>query len=754
MKWFTITSLLILTILGSTGFAVEEHVLMLELPEAYDLRADGYVTSVKDQRGGTCWTHGTMASIESNLLITGIWSILDLTGQPNLAEYHLDWWNGFNRHHNGDLFPSSGNGLTVHQGGDYLVTTAYITRGDGVVYYLGANDNTELDDTWFELPPNRRDTDYLLFYPRDVEWYNAGEDLSNMDTIKQALMTHGAIATCFCVQEAFFSPNNGWTHYQPPNSSLPPNHSVAIIGWDDNKDTQAPEKGAWLVKNSWGSRGMPYDYLWISYYDKHCGKDPEMGAVSFQHVEPLAYDHFYYHDYHGWRDTKTDCAVAFNAFIAGGTERIKAVSFVTAADDVNYTIKIFDRFEEDQLENELSVKTGHIAHTGFHTIDLETSVPITEGDDFYVYLELSNGGHAYDCTSYVKVLLTDSQTENRSEPTPVKNLYSQTAQRSFLDTYASTKMALENSNGTRVNSTAQPNQSYYLNDDVWIDLYDFDNSANFCIKALTTDVTPDINRDGIVDQEDVDILESALGSEIGTSSWNPDCDLNLDNAVNQADYDTLMQQWLQELPPIEWPIAYWKLDEATGQYARDSAENNYVHAYLMGDPNWLPEGGAVDGAIELDGIDDYISTPYFFDPAQTYGMSVFAWIKGGAPGQVIVSQEDGVNWLTADPTDGALRTDLRTPERSTPRDTIPPGPPLISSTVVTDGEWHQIGFVLDGIRRLYVDGAEVAGDTTALFRLEGSEGGLYLGAGSALAPETFFSGLIDDVRIYNKAVKP
>ena len=31
MKLFTITCLLILTILGSTGFAVEEHVLMLDV---------------------------------------------------------------------------------------------------------------------------------------------------------------------------------------------------------------------------------------------------------------------------------------------------------------------------------------------------------------------------------------------------------------------------------------------------------------------------------------------------------------------------------------------------------------------------------------------------------------------------------------------------------------------------------------------------------------------------------------------------
>ncbi len=82
-----------------------------------------------------------------------------------------------------------------------------------------------------------------------------------------------------------------------------------------------------------------------------------------------------------------------------------------------------------------------------------------------------------------------------------------------------------------------------------------------------------------------------------------------------------------------------------------------------------------------------------------------------------------------------------------------PPPPLLSEFVITDGEWHHIGLVWDGSNRtLCVDGVVVANDIQP--GLEGSQMGLYIGTGKAMESGTYFSGLIDDVRIYNRAVKP
>lgn len=202
-----------------------------------------------------------------------------------------------------------------------------------------------------------------------------------------------------------------------------------------------------------------------------------------------------------------------------------------------------------------------------------------------------------------------------------------------------------------------------------------------------------------------------------------------------------MRYWGQDVNDLRLAAA-WRLDETSGMMAADSAGTN--DGTLIGNPSWEPTGGKVKGALRLDGVDDCVSTGYVLDPARG-SFSVFAWVKGGAPGQVILSQAGGADWLMAGTPEGPLTTGLSVGGRT--------GKPLASTAVITDGAWHRVGFVWDGKNRiLYVDDVEVAQDSQT--GLAASVGGLQIGAGSALAPGTFWSGLIDDVRIYDRAVKP
>jgi len=152
---------------------------------------------------------------------------------------------------------------------------------------------------------------------------------------------------------------------------------------------------------------------------------------------------------------------AFNIFTAEDNEILGAVSFYTAVDNVDYTLKIFDSFEDGILIDELTTQSGFIEFTGFHTIDLDTIIELVNGDDFVIYVELSDGGHPFDRTSEIPVLLGATYT------------------------------------GTQVNSAANPGESYYhCEEGTWQDIYYYDfedldwkGTANFCIKGLISKIS-------------------------------------------------------------------------------------------------------------------------------------------------------------------------------------------------------------------------------------------------------------------------
>ena len=260
---------------------------------------------------------------------------------------------------------------------------------------------------------------------------------------------------------------------------------------------------------------------------------------------------------------------------------------------------------------------------------------------------------------------------------------------------------------------------------------------------LTVRVSPDFTGDFKVDMADLTELIAHLGSAEPTFDLAPVP--SGDGLVDYLDLEAFMEFWGEELSLI----AHWPLDEADGKIAQNAAD--WRAGMVEGDPLWLPHDGYVGGAIELDGIDDYVSTSFRLSPADG-PFSVFAWVKGGAPGQVIISQADsfgsGETWLSVDPLDAKLMSEIVTPPAG--RNVVAP---IRSEFVIADGVWHHIGFVWDGVHRhLYADGVEVAQDSTPLTGLRGLDGGLYFGAADSLAPATFWAGLIDDIRIYNRAL--
>jgi hypothetical protein len=257
-------------------------------------------------------------------------------------------------------------------------------------------------------------------------------------------------------------------------------------------------------------------------------------------------------------------------------------------------------------------------------------------------------------------------------------------------------------------------------------------------RILNLPKTPDYNRDQKVGLADFCTLarywmQDELSVDIAPRSF-------ADGMVNFDDLVVFTEYWLKDFRLI----AHWKLDEAEGKTAHDSAGDKDG---VVSGPVWRPAGGRLNGALEFE-MFHLVSVPFVLNPADG-PFTVFAWVKGGAPQQVIISQTDGTGagqtWLGADVSNGKLMTTLTDGAAFTQ--------PMVSEFSITDGQWHHIAVVWNGSHRhLYADGVEVAKDADALDGLQGSDGGLYFGVGKTFDTSTFFSGLLDDVRIYNQAL--
>jgi len=209
----------------------------------------------------------------------------------------------------------------------------------------------------------------------------------------------------------------------------------------------------------------------------------------------------------------------------------------------------------------------------------------------------------------------------------------------------------------------------------------------------------DFNGDGQVDGVEVIRMADRWGTDdplcdIGPMPWG-------DGIVDLQDLIVLAEYMGEELndPTL---VAHWALYGNEGPTAHDSLTAN--DSTVMGDAVWRPDAGIVDGALEFDGVDDFVATDLILDPEEG-PFSLFVWIKGGAAGQVIVSQADarvgrfdrpGCSWLAIDPVLGTLTTDLANSEFIS----------LASEVVITDGQWHRVGLVWDASSDtsvLYVD---------------------------------------------------
>jgi C1A family cysteine protease len=350
-----------------------EHPRLMEpeaLPPTYDLRTLGKVTAIRNQQTcGTCWAFATYGSLESNLLPTEA---------TDFSENNLKNLSGF------DHDPCNG-------GGNPFMSCAYLTRWDGPI--------SETDDpyhSWDDTSPSdlkpRKHVQEVLFLPS-----RTGPTDNN--TIKQAVVTYGGVVVSMYWQNASYSSTNHSYYYSGTTAA---NHAIVVVGWDDDYPatkflSTPPGNGAFIVRNSWGTGWGEAGYFYASYYDSKFSMDE---IAVFNNAEPVNnYSGVYEYDPLGWVNSWgcqpiSPTAWFANIFTAERDDRLSAVSFYAVTPNTSYTVQIRRDVTAGPASGTLAAtKSGTLAFAGYHTIPLDTTVPVTAGQLFSAVVNLTTPGY-------------------------------------------------------------------------------------------------------------------------------------------------------------------------------------------------------------------------------------------------------------------------------------------------------------------------------------------------------------------------
>ena len=207
-------------------------------------------------------------------------------------------------------------------------------------------------------------------------------------------------------------------------------------------------------------------------------------------------------------------------------------------------------------------------------------------------------------------------------------------------------------------------------------------------------------------------------------------------------------------------IAHWRFDEGSGTTALDSSTNNHFGT-ILGASYF---SGRFGDALSFNGANDFV----FISAAQAGGTgesgldigtrdwTVSAWVKTVASGMVVTkmgfvggSNPDG--WGVSVSANGTVGAVLHKSGAGTVNIFAGDG------ATVNDGQWHHIAVIFNraGSMTRHVDG-ELSGTQYGLSSLSGQSidntRQLRIGARDQTGDEVYFDGVIDDVRVYARAL--
>ena len=188
-------------------------------------------------------------------------------------------------------------------------------------------------------------------------------------------------------------------------------------------------------------------------------------------------------------------------------------------------------------------------------------------------------------------------------------------------------------------------------------------------------------------------------------------------------------------------VAYWDFDENSGGTANDRTGNGHDGS-LEGDPEWVE--GIFGSALRFDEADEYVLVPHAealnFTDAVTF--SLFFNPDGDLTSRRLIVKNNSIFVIF----DFGVSTSIDF--------LVKPNNDFAESTTTEweIGTWYHFAGTFDGdTLRVYVDGV-LEGESEIGIPIAGSDLDLWIGADDFGRPTDAFPGLIDEVRLYDRAL--
>ena len=211
----------------------------------FNWRDAGMVTPVRKQgHCGSCWDFAAIGAYESNYVLR------NSTRIDASEQYALDC--ATRPGDNQDAGSCNGaNGGPFH-GGSHAVFNWMLTHAVP----------TEAQDPYTQA--DQRCVVNALAKFRAIRWdfVSQSSRIPAAREIKQAICDHGGVVASINATPALQAYKCGVFNERNPDKGI--NHSIVIVGWDDNNH-------AWLIKNSWSTNWGIAGYGWVDYGTNNIG---------------------------------------------------------------------------------------------------------------------------------------------------------------------------------------------------------------------------------------------------------------------------------------------------------------------------------------------------------------------------------------------------------------------------------------------------------------------------------------------------